>query len=82
MKWISGANEVQFAVSVARREFICRVSQEAIEDHCVGAIGEGYLEAAKENFDGITGRTARKILLKQFEPDGTVLLRTEDLMGL
>ena len=78
MRWVS---EVQFTVSVARRDFICRVSQEAIEDHYDGATGEGCLEAAKENFDDITRRAGRKILLRQFEPDGSVLLRTEDLMG-
>ncbi len=74
-------SEVQFTVSVARREFICRVSQNAIEDHYGSATGEGYLEAAREHFDDIAGRAGRKILLRQFEPDGSVLLRTEDLMG-
>ena len=81
MRWVGEAKEVQFSVEVGNREILCRVSQEAIGNH----FGEGprsaeeYLDAAKESFG--TDRLARKILLRQFEPDGSVLLRTEDLMG-
>lgn len=83
MRWVGEAKEVQFSVEVGNRDILCRVSQEAIGNH----FGEGprsaeeYLDAAKESFGSITDRLARKILLRQFEPDGSVLLRTEDLMG-
>ncbi len=83
MRWVSEAKEVQFPAEVGRREVLCRVSQEAISNH----LGDGprtaeeCLDAAKESFDSIIDRLARKILLRQFEPYGSALLRTEDLMG-
>ncbi len=83
MRWVGEAKEVQFSAEVGRREVLCRVSQEAISNH----LGDGprsaeeCLDAAKESFDSITDRLARKILLRQFESDESVLLRSEDLMG-
>ena len=83
MRWVGEANGVQFSVKVGKRDILCRVSQEAISNH----FGDGprtveeCLDAAKESFDSITGRVGRKILLRQFESDGSVLLGTEDLMG-
>ena len=82
-RWVGEAKEVQFSVEVGNRDILCRVSQEAIGNH-LGEdprSAEEYLDAAKESFGSITDRLARKILLRQFEPDGSVLLRTEDLMG-
>ncbi len=83
MKWVGEAKEVQFSVEVGRREILCRVSREAISNHFGEDLrtAEDCLDAAKESFDGITDRLGRKILLRQFEPDGSVLLRNEDLMG-
>ena len=88
MRWVGEAKEVQFSVQfsveVGRREIIlCRVSQEAISNHFGEDLrtAEDCLDAAKESFDGIADRLGRNILLRQFEPDGSVLLRTEDLMG-
>ncbi|MCH8113683.1 MAG: DUF1488 family protein [Proteobacteria bacterium] len=83
MRWVGEAKEVQFSVEVGNRDILCRVSQEANGNH-LGEdprSAEEYLDAAKESFDSITNRVGRKILLRQFEPDGSVLLRTEDLMG-
>ncbi len=83
MKWVGEVNEVQFPVEVGRCEILCRVSQEAISNHLGEDLrtAEDCLDAAKESFEGITDRLGRKILLRQFEPDGSVLLGTEDLMG-
>ncbi len=84
MRWVGEAKEVQFSVEVGNRDILCRVSQEAIGNHFGEddpRSGDEYLDAAKESFDSVTNRVGRKILLRQFEPDGSVLLRTEDLMG-
>ena len=81
MRWVGEAKEVQFSVEVGRREIFCRVSREAISNHFGDGPWTEYLDAAKKSYDSITDRLARKILLRQFEPDGSVLLRTEDLMG-
>ncbi len=83
MKWVGEAKEVQISVEGGRREILCRVSQEAISNHLGEDLrtAEDCLDAAKGSFDSITDRLARKILLRQFEPDGSVLLGTEDLMG-
>ena len=80
MRWVGEAKEVQFSVLVTAIFF---VSQEAIGNHFGEdpRSAEEYLDAAKESFGSITDRLARKILLRQFEPDGSVLLRAEDLMG-
>ncbi len=81
MRWVSEAKEVQFPAEVGRREVLCRVSQEAISNH----LGDGprsaeeCLDAAKESFDSITDRLARMILLRQFESDESVLLRSDTL---
>ena len=83
MKWVGEAKEVQFSVEVGRREILCPVSWEAISNHFGDGprTAEECLDAAKESFDSIAGRVGRKILLRQFESDGSVLLGTEDLMG-
>ena len=83
MKWVGEANKVQFSVEVGRRAILCRVSQKAISNHFGEDLrtAEDCLDAAKESFDSITDRLGRKILLRHLEPDGSVLLRNEDLMG-
>ncbi len=83
MKWVGEAKEVQFSANVGKRDILCRVSRAAVASRLDEAprTAEVCLDAAKESFDSITDRLARKILLRQFEPDGSVLLRTEDLMG-
>ena len=83
MRWVGEAKEVQFSVEVGGREILCRIAQEAIGNHFGGdpRSADEYLDAAKESFGSITDRLARKILLRQFESDESVLLRSEDLMG-
>ena len=83
MRWVGEVNEVQFSANVGKRDILCRVSRAAITYRLDEAprSAEVCLEAAKKSYDSITDRLARKILLRQFEPDGSVLLRTEDLMG-
>ncbi len=79
--WHSDTEEVRFTVwdDIRNREIECRVTRECIEDHFGNPSGpEACLAAAKKEYDPITDKVGHYIGVGRFEPDGSILLRTDD----
>ncbi|MCH7905662.1 MAG: DUF1488 family protein [Armatimonadetes bacterium] len=79
--WHPDTEEVRFTVwdDDSNREIECRVTRECIADHCGNPSGpDACFTAAKEHFDAITDQVGYYIGLGRFEPDGSILLRTND----
>ena len=80
-RWHPDTEEVRFTVldDISNRKIKCRVTRECIADHCGNPSGsDACFTAAKEHFDVITDQVGRYIGLGRFEPDGSILLRTND----
>ncbi len=80
-RWHPAIEEARFTVldDDRNREIECRVTRECIEDHCGNPSGpDACFTAAKEHFDAITDQVGYYIGLGRFEPDGSILLRTND----
>jgi transcriptional regulator with XRE-family HTH domain len=60
------------------KEIICAISEEAIEDHFHGE-GKNPLKVFQANREYIEHEARRKYLTGKLEPDGSVLLKTEDI---
>lgn len=80
--WWDGAHDEArlWAEHASRGKCLCRISREALEDHFGNPQDEdACLAAAQRNFDRITDafllRLGREDLM---EPDGSILIRTED----
>ena len=77
--WDGTYQEVRFTVTTVARPVRCRVSREAIADHFGNPeAAEACVDAPRSHFDEITTTVGVKINLRQFETDGSVLLRTAD----
>jgi transcriptional regulator with XRE-family HTH domain len=57
----------------------CRISREALDDHFLDGDKLRPEAAFKKYRRDIEGLARRKYLLEQLEPDGSVLIRTEDI---
>jgi hypothetical protein len=76
-QWRPGEGVVCFQIRQDNRVTTCRVSQEYIEDHCGGSEhGNDSLAAAKAHFDQITDLALFKLHRREFEPDGSILIRS------
>jgi transcriptional regulator with XRE-family HTH domain len=63
----------------AEKRVRCRISREALDDH-FSDNGRLKPDAAFKKYRGeIEGLARRKYLLNQLEPDGTVLVRTDEI---
>ncbi len=79
--WHPDTEEARFTALVddGNREIQCRVTRECIADHCGNPSGpEACFTAAKKAFDPITDQVMHYIGVGRFEPDGSILLRTDD----
>lgn len=77
---LDSSNGVTFWGQDARLRIRCFISREALEDHFSGR-GRLKPDAAFEKRRAdIEAFARRKYLLGQDEPDGSVLVRTEDLI--
>ena len=79
--WHPDTEEARFTVldDDSNRKIECRVTRECIADHCGNPSGpDACFTAAKENFDPITDLVGHYIGGGRFEPDGSILLRTDD----
>ncbi len=79
--WHPDTEEVRFTVwdDVSNEKLECRVTRECIEDHCGDPSDPDVcFTAAKENFVAITDQVWHCIRDGRFEPDGSILLRTDD----
>ena len=78
-RWVIDAEEVQFTAVYGGLEILCRVTRDCIEDHCGNpATSDACFTAAKEHFGIITDQIGIRIAAGQFQPDGSVLLRSQD----
>ena len=79
MSWNGTYEEVRFDVIRDGQSIQCRVSRQALEDHCGNPKDAGAcLDAANAHFNAITDKVGHKIAIGAFELDGSVLLSTSD----
>jgi hypothetical protein len=77
--WDNVHGEVRFTASNSRRTLLCRVSSDALAEHCDGLRDpDAYVTAAKLKFRHICHRISDKLSLGLTEPDGSVLVRDKD----
>jgi len=69
---------VVFAAEDGKKSIQCAISDEALCDH-FGGDGKNPLKVFLANRERIWHEARRKYLAEKFEPDGSVLLRTEDI---
>lgn len=75
------SGEVTFRISRESQAIVCRVMAAIFEDESVAPLApEARLEAARCNFDRITDAVGWLAFIGRFEPDGSVLLRPNDLV--
>nr|ART37109.1 D85 [uncultured bacterium] len=82
MWWDGAKEEVRlWAERASGEKRLCRISREAIEDYFDNPQdGDACLTAAQRNFDRITDAFLLRLGSEDLmEPDGSVLVRTEDL---
>jgi hypothetical protein len=78
-RWDRAQEEAHLGAWLNSGLVLCRVSREAIEDHCGHPTSpKACLEAASNHCDEITSRLAALIVEGRFEADGSVLLRADD----
>ena len=75
----SGRMVVTFQGVDAKKRIPCAISREALEDH-FGGNRKDPVVVFKANADAIEQLGRRKYLRGEFEPDGSVLIRTSDLI--
>ena len=78
-RWVERDGVVAFEVNDNGQPVDCRISHECISDH-LGDQGAGAvsLAVAKEHFESITDIVSALIARGRYEPDGSILIRTED----
>lgn len=74
---------VRLMAHVEGKSILCRVSREALEDldGVASYSPEELLTAAQQHFDKLTDAWGQKIAAGRFEPDGGVLLRSDNFKG-
>ncbi len=78
-RWDFDSEEARFDVTYDGKTIPCRVTRECIEDHCGDPKSADYcFTAAKEHFDAITDQVGFYVTAGRFEPDGSVLVRSQD----
>ena len=78
-RWNRHRDQIHLGAWLNSSLVICRISREAIEDHCVDTpTPSACLEAAKRRVEDITKRLGDLIDQGRFEMDGSVLLRSAD----
>jgi len=80
MYWRSDYMEARLVVTRGEQKITCRISREALSDH-YGApkTEEECFDVSRMHFDNITDIWGHMIAIGQFEPDGSVLIKTENL---
>jgi protease II len=91
MQWVDGM--ILLYIRCCNERFRCHLSKEVIEDHyevplnqnieeeiddAVADEADKYLEIARQHFDELKDLLLRKIQTRQFEKDGSILLRSTD----
>jgi hypothetical protein len=81
--WNADTETMRFIVHRDNKPILCGVSREALEDRSrkTGLHASALRNLFKQYRDEIERKAAAKIRSREFEPNGTVLIRTTDLNG-
>ncbi len=78
-RWDGSRDCVYFFVRQGAGPIPCRLSLECIEDNMGNPLGAAAtLAAAKDHFDQANQIVGQLIEDKRFEPDGSIMIRSED----
>lgn len=75
--WDSGRDVVSFPADYGGVRIACGISWEALQDN-FGGNNLAPLDCFEAHRPSIEAKAAKLILNKRFEPDGSILIRTED----
>ncbi len=71
--------EIRFSARHDERQVLCRITREAIDDHCgTQKSDRARLEVARNHFGTIVKLLERKAAAGRTEADGSLLIRSKD----